>query len=126
MPETFDAYHRWLGIPPNQQPPNHYRLLGIQPFEEDREVIETAADRQMIHLRNYQAGKHSDLSQKLLNEVATARVCLLNPERKAQYDHALRSSSAAASTPVVAPPVTPPRRSSDRRCPPPRRSRGRR
>ena len=108
MPETFDAYHRWLGIPPNQQPPNHYRLLGIQPFEEDREVIETAADRQMIHLRNYQSGKHSDLSQKLLNEVAAARVCLLNPERKAQYDLAQRQISAAASIPLAAPPVTPP------------------
>ena len=32
-PETFDAYHEWLGIPPKDQPPNHYRLLGIELFE---------------------------------------------------------------------------------------------
>lgn len=23
----FDPYHRWLGIPPSEQPANHYRLL---------------------------------------------------------------------------------------------------
>ena len=25
----FDPYHRWLGIPPEEQPADHYRLLGI-------------------------------------------------------------------------------------------------
>ena len=25
----MDPYHVWLGIPPEEQPPNHYRLLGI-------------------------------------------------------------------------------------------------
>ncbi len=23
----FDAYRKWLGIPPEEQPPHHYRLL---------------------------------------------------------------------------------------------------
>ena len=36
MSETFDPYHAWLGIPPEQQPPNHYQLLGLQVFEPDR------------------------------------------------------------------------------------------
>ena len=31
----FNAYHKWLGIPPEEQPPNHYRLLGIALFEKD-------------------------------------------------------------------------------------------
>ena len=38
MPESFDPYHRWLGIPPREQPPNHYRLLGIDLFEADADV----------------------------------------------------------------------------------------
>ena len=42
MPEKFDPYHKWLGIPPKDQPPNHYRLLGIELFESDADVIATA------------------------------------------------------------------------------------
>lgn len=45
----------------------------------------------MAHLRNYQTGKHADLSQRLLNEVAAARVCLLNGAKKAAYDKQLRA-----------------------------------
>ena len=86
----FDPYHRWLSIPPEQQPPNHYRLLGIQRFEEDLDAIESAADRQMAHLRVFQAGQHAEQAAKLLNEVAAARVCLLNPAKKSAYDVRLR------------------------------------
>jgi hypothetical protein len=28
MPEAFDPYHKWLAIPPEEQPPHHYRLWG--------------------------------------------------------------------------------------------------
>lgn len=62
----------------------------LRRFEDDPNVIEAAADRQMGHLRTYQTGEHADLSQKLLNEVAAARVCLLSEKRKAAYDRQLR------------------------------------
>jgi hypothetical protein len=26
----FDPYYHWLGIAPKDQPPNHYRLLGVE------------------------------------------------------------------------------------------------
>ncbi len=96
---AFDPYHVWLGIPPEEQPPNYYRLLGITPFESNADVIATAADRQMIHLRTFQSGKRSDLSQQLLNEVAMAKVCLLNPARKAAYDERLRGPSPVVANP---------------------------
>ena len=64
-------YHA-LGISPKDQPPHHYRLLGIDLFEDDQNVIESAADRQMTHVRTFQAGKYSILSQDLLNEIAGA------------------------------------------------------
>jgi hypothetical protein len=35
-----------LGSRPKDQPPNHYRLLGLEAFESDPEVIESAADQQ--------------------------------------------------------------------------------
>ncbi len=104
MPESFDPYHRWLGIPPKHQPPDYYRLLGIEQFEEDREVIRDGADRQMAHVWSYQSGEYSALSQKVLNELPAARVCLLNPERKAVYDEWLREQLAGKAPPAVSPP----------------------
>ncbi len=94
--QAFDAYHVWLGIPPQEQPPNHYRLLGIGLFEHQLDVIASVADRQMGHLRTFQTGKHSDLSQQLLNEVAAAKICLLNPAKKAIYDEQLRQQMIPA------------------------------
>ena len=110
---AFDPYWKWLGIPPAEQPPNLYRLLGVGLFESDPEVIANAADRQMVHVRSYQGGRHSDLSQKLLNELAAARVCLLDPAKKAAYDEQLRRqlhsqpAPEAAQRSASAPPAPP-------------------
>ena len=83
----FDPYYKWLGIPPEEQPPTHYRLLGIQVLEQNVEVIESAANRQMAYLQELSGGdEHIDEAQRLLGEVAKARVCLLNTESKARYD----------------------------------------
>jgi len=94
---SFDPYHNWLGIPLEEQPPNHYRLLGLRPFEDNPEVIDNAADQRMTYLRTLQTGKHILLSQRLLNEVAAARLCLLRADTKAAYDADLRSSQLAVS-----------------------------
>lgn len=95
MPEPFDAYYKWLGIRPEEQPPNHYRLLGVAPFESDPDVLANAADQRMAHLRNFQSGPHRDICAELLNHVAAARVCLLNPRNKQAYDVHLRESLTA-------------------------------
>ncbi len=96
MAEEFDPYYKWLAIAPEDQPPDQYRLLGVRTFEDDLEVIEAAANQRMGHLRTYQSGKHSAQSQKLLNEVAAAKIVLLNPEKKAEYDKELESKDAPA------------------------------
>jgi tRNA A-37 threonylcarbamoyl transferase component Bud32 len=85
----FDPYHTWLGIPPRDQPPHHYRLLGIELLEENPDVIAIAADRQMGFLRTFQSGRNSTESQRLLGEVAAARSVLLNAEQKIAYDDQL-------------------------------------
>lgn len=91
----FDPYHHWLGIPPKDQPPHHYRLLSIDLFEANPDVIANAADRQMAHVRTFQTGRHGPLSQKLLNELAAARICLLGASKKADYDRRLKSKLEA-------------------------------
>ena len=51
---------------------------------------EAAIPAGTLRRKSFQAGKHSALSQKLLNEIAAARVCLLTAEKKAAYDAKLR------------------------------------
>ena len=93
MSDAFDPYYIWLGIPPENQPPHHYRLLGVTLFESNREVIEAAANRQMAYMQEISSGEeHIDEAQEILGELSRARVCLLNEEKKAAYDAELRAS----------------------------------
>ncbi|MCL4206643.1 MAG: hypothetical protein KJ000_29520 [Pirellulaceae bacterium] len=122
MDNDFDPYYKWLGIPPRDQPPNHYRLLGIELFESDRDVIDAAANRVMGYLKDLAVGDEAQHSQKLLNEVARARLCLLNRQKKVDYDAELRAKTGTderhesppafktelASEPAGPPPSPPP------------------
>ncbi|MEL7499633.1 MAG: hypothetical protein AAFN77_18665 [Planctomycetota bacterium] len=90
--DEFDPYRQWLGIHSEDRPVNHYELLGLTPFESNRLVIEHAADERMTLVRSFQHGPRGELTQDLLNELATARRCLLTPDRKLGYDRNLRGS----------------------------------
>jgi hypothetical protein len=89
--ESFDPYFKWLGISPADQPPTHYRLLGLDAFTSDEDVISNAADRQMMMIRTFQTGPYGDLSQRLLSELATARSCLLDSHTRDDYDRQLKA-----------------------------------
>lgn len=121
MSTPLDPYHRWLGIPPKHQPPDHYRLLGLERFESDPEVIRDAAALRMAHVRTYQLGAHADLSQKILNELARAKACLLDPQEKAAYDAKLKPVDEAVPRPCPAcgqpVPIDRRRESGDVQCP---------
>lgn len=108
MSKRFDSYHAWLGIPPSEQPPNHYRLLGISLFESDADVIQNGLDQRMSHLKSLANGAHKEESRRLLTEVSQAGVCLLRPEKKQAYDRALRSSLHANAETVEVPPAAVP------------------
>ena len=125
MFESFDPYYLWLGVPPREQPPNYYRLLGVQLFEPNPDVIEAAADQRMAHLRTFQTGPRAALSQSLLNEVSAARLCLLNPQSRPSYDASLRQQMilarealapaivSPAPEVLVPPPAPPPKAQAD-------------
>jgi formylglycine-generating enzyme required for sulfatase activity len=124
MPTSFDPYHKWLGIPPKDQPPHHYRLLGIDLFEDDAEVIEAAANRQMTYIQSCASGEYVAESQQLMNEITSARIALLDPKKRGGYDDKLKKKLAAGGKlrvaasldraadvqppPVDAPPPPPP------------------
>lgn len=107
MTEQFDPYYQWLGIPQEERPINKYRLLALQLFESDEDVIANAADRQMTFIRTFQSGAHSAESQALLNELSSARVTLLNKQLKAEYDQQLRQTLGAREMRSTPPPVPP-------------------
>jgi hypothetical protein len=116
--EAFDPYDQWLGIAPSEKPYDHYRLLGIPRFEPDPGQIVAAAESRMALVRSYQVGPRGRYTQRLLNELAAAKVCLTSPGAKAAYDEALRKIDqrlcttpavlAAPMPPRAAPPVVPP------------------
>ncbi len=90
---AFDPYESWLGITAVDRPRTYYHLLGLSPFESDPEIIEKAALRRMSKVRQHQIGPHSDESQEVLAELARARLVLIDPDRRADYDAKLRARS---------------------------------
>jgi hypothetical protein len=103
----FDPYLNWLGIPPEEQPPHFYRLLGLTLFETSPELIAYAAERQMYHVSAFQNGPYVEMAQFVLNEMAAARACLLDPQQKAYYDQHLYQSMGTRGEMQVAPPPPP-------------------
>jgi len=96
----FDPYRKWLGIRPEEQPPHHYRLLGIPLYEDDLDVIDAAVEQRVAFLQNCAGGEHLKLSQKILNEVADARNVLCDQKKKAAYDASLKAARKTDSSPA--------------------------
>ena len=118
---AFDPYHKWLGIPPRDQPPHHYRLLGLEIFESDEEVIEAAARRLIAFCEQNAHGPNAAAARRVEFEIAAARLCLLDPEKRAAYDIELKSRKAPAvrgSAGVTRKPASRPDGNVDRRAAP--------
>ena len=94
MPAHFDPYHQWLSIPPKDQPPDHYRLLGVARFEASAEVIARAAEKRLEYLRTFQTSAEVNECERLRVEVEHARATLLEPHRKTVYDTLLRAATS--------------------------------
>jgi|GEM_PF-1479490 len=87
----FDPYQRWLGIPPQDQPPHFYRLLGLELFEADPQVIKAASDNAIAFIQQNAFGEELQQSQKLLQDIGKVTAYLLSPPHKAKYDRKLKS-----------------------------------
>src|SRR5262245_41537620 len=106
--ERFDPYEAWLGIPPIEQPADHYRLLGLARFDADATRVTAAAEQRMAHVRSLVLGPRAGASQRILNELATAKTVLLDPTRRAAYDAVLRTAAPpVGQNPAAWPPGNP-------------------
>jgi len=117
MSGAFDPYYSWLGIAPPEQPPDHYRLLGLPRFTISPQIIDTAADRQIAHLHSLQLPPQAiEIANRLVEHIQLARHTLLNPDTRAAYDAHLRIMLGMA---VTGPPVAPAAAPDYRLGPPP-------
>jgi hypothetical protein len=96
--EPFDPYRKWLGIPSGPRPPDHYQLLGLRRFESDPDVIDNAAERTMGFVKGHARGEVVELAKRVLQELAAARVTLLDPKLREAYDEELRRRLPAVET----------------------------
>ena len=88
MDKSFDPYLKWLGIRSGGRKVNHYRLLGLELFESDADVIANAAERHIKHVESF-VEEHPTEAHQVIGELYAARDCLLSPEKKIQYDQRL-------------------------------------
>ena len=77
----FDPYRKWLGIKPEEQPPNHYRLLGVSLYEDDPDVIDAAVEQRVTFLQTCASGPNLKHSQQILKLAQHAPKQLLNLKR---------------------------------------------
>lgn len=97
MPPTeIDIYKEWLGIKETVRPLNHYQLLRLKQFEDDSGKVRDNYRKMNAHVRKYASGEYGPLSQKLLNELAKAMLCLTDARRKSEYDATLGRKEAAS------------------------------
>lgn len=90
VPDNFNPYHKWLGIPQQKCPPTFYELLGISLDEEDRSVIESSAERQRSHVEQYLGTEWNKFANQIISQIAEAEVTLLSADLRREYDRKVK------------------------------------
>lgn len=107
MSQGFNAYREWLGVAGQSEIPSYYELLALRPLEPDTAQIEAAYQRQSARLATHLSGAQADIAQRLMGELAEARLTLLTPTAKRAYDAALAGAVGSAPRVTASPsPVT--------------------
>ncbi|MDB5329551.1 MAG: type fimbrial assembly protein PilB [Phycisphaerales bacterium] len=105
-----DEYSQWLRIPPDvSRPPNHYALLGLPTFCADAKAIEEAADRQLERLDRHALDPDLERRaqcQRMMDEVAQARLTVIHPQRRAAYDRRLIANGVVPVSDAQSDPTT--------------------
>ena len=94
----FDPYHKWLGIPPKEQPARPRHLLGISEDENDPEVVREAALRQTAFVRQFSMGEHGEHAERILGELADARDSILSGKVESPTKSAVKPTPSPVET----------------------------
>jgi hypothetical protein len=112
---AFDPYHKWLGIPPDQQPAGPRRLLGISEDENDPQVVRDAALRQTAFVRKFSMGEHGEHADRILSELADARDSILSVKVESPAKPAVKPTPSPVET--IATPLVNETAATDRETP---------
>jgi hypothetical protein len=85
---NHDLICSWLGLPADSWPPDHYRLLDLEPGEANAELIEQRVHQRLDSVRRYQM-MHPEQATEAMNRLAQAFVCLMDQAAKKAYDESL-------------------------------------
>jgi hypothetical protein len=96
----------WLDLDPGEWPPDHYRLLGLRPGEDNLELIEQHVHQRLDTVRRYQM-MHPEPATEAMNRLAQAFVCLTDPGSKKLYDAELLGTGAPVAAPAPSPAEVP-------------------
>lgn len=99
-----DLICSWLGLPPGTWPPDHYRLLSLQPGEANAERIEQRVHERLDTVRRYQM-MHPEQATEAMNRLAQAFVCLTDASAKRKYDAELGIAGGTGVSPAVEQPT---------------------
>jgi hypothetical protein len=87
----------WLGLPDAESwPPDHYRLLGLRPGEDDTALIEAHVHQRIDSVRCYQM-RYPEQATEAMRLLARAFDCLTDPAGKKTYDAALLGTTVVAT-----------------------------
>ncbi len=89
MSEQLDVYREWLGIKETARPLDYYQIMRLKQFEDNVPKIREHYRKMNAHVRKFATGDYARQSQELLNELATAMLCLTDAQRKREYDASL-------------------------------------
>ena len=95
---AFDPYHKWLGVPADQQPAGPHRLLGISEDENDPQVVREAALRQTAFVRKFSIGEHGEHAERILSELAEARDSILSGKVESPTKSAVKPTPSPVET----------------------------
>jgi hypothetical protein len=91
---------KWLELPSNPWPPDHYALLGLNAGSGDADVIEQRVLERMESLRHYQL-LHPEVVTEGMNLLAQAMISLTDPSARDQYDRDLGVDSSVTEREIA-------------------------
>lgn len=100
MTRSVNPYTDWMDIPDSACPPNHFALLGVRESEENEVKIKSAYYRRVAKISVFEYGSDASVCQEILQELAIAKDCLVDPSKRTAYlaELAARNTSSNQST----------------------------
>jgi hypothetical protein len=93
MSDAFDPYWEWLQLADLGAPLDHYRLLGIRPFEDNPQVIQHACMLRVAELLRHERDPQGHRVPAICEQVEDAAACLIDPRRRREYEQQLLGAS---------------------------------